>query len=92
MTLPRDLINVKENNIKVKALSTWQDVVKGIKLLFGNKLIRFALSIEFISAIAGALILVNTIGHIKTGLQLTDKHYGWVMAAFGIGASIAAFL
>ncbi|MBC7654695.1 MAG: MFS transporter [Oligoflexus sp.] len=92
LTLPRDLINVKENNIKVKALSTWQDVLKGVKLLFGNKLIRFALSIEFISAIAGAMILVNTIGHIKTGLQLTDKHYGWVMAAFGIGASIAAFL
>lgn len=92
LTLPRDLINVNENNGKVKALSTWQDVVKGAKLLFGNKLIRFALSIEFISAIAGAMILVNTIGHIKTELQLTDKHYGWIMAAFGIGASIAAFL
>jgi NRE family putative nickel resistance protein-like MFS transporter len=92
LTLPGDMITVKESNVKVKALSTWQDVVKGAKLLFGNKLIRFALSIEFISAIAGALILVNTIGHVKTGLQLTDKHYGWVMAAFGVGASIAAFL
>ena len=38
------------------------------------------------------MILVNTIGHIKIALQLTDKYYGWVMAAFGIGASIAAFL
>lgn len=93
LTLPGDLIRkVKEDNTKEKPLSTWQDVLKGAKLLFGNKLIRFALSIEFISAIAGAQILVNTVGHIKTGLQLTDKHYGWVMAAFGIGASIAAFL
>jgi len=55
-------------------------------------LIRFALFIEFVSAIAGAQILVNTVGHIKSGLHLTDKHYGWVMAAFGIGASIAAFV
>ncbi|WP_354361263.1 MFS transporter [Pedobacter sp. UYP30] len=31
-------------------------------------------------------------GHIKSGLHLDDKHYGWVMAAFGIGASIAAFV
>jgi NRE family putative nickel resistance protein-like MFS transporter len=50
------------------------------------------LFIEFVSAIAGAQILVNTVGHIKSGLRLDDRHYGWVMAAFGIGASIAAFV
>ena len=53
LTLPGDLINLKETAIREKRLSTWQDVLKGAKLLFGNKLIRFALSIEFISAIAG---------------------------------------
>ncbi|WP_229598486.1 MFS transporter [Runella zeae] len=37
------------------------------------------------------MILVNTISHVKNELQLDDKYYGWVMAAFGIGASIAAF-
>ncbi len=73
-----------------KAHNTWVNVIKGIRLLFGNKILRFALSIEFVSAIAGAMILVNTISHIKNGLHLTDKYYGWVMAAFGIGAAIAA--
>lgn len=72
--------------------NTWSDVLKGIRLLFGNKVLRFALSIEFVSAIAGAMILVNTISHIKNGLMLDDKYYGWVMAIFGIGAAIAAFL
>ncbi|WP_198288808.1 MFS transporter [Leptospira vanthielii] len=72
--------------------NTWNNIWKGIRLLFSNNTLRFALSIEFVSAIAGAMILVNTINHIKTGLQLDDKHYGWVMAAFGIGAAIAAFL
>lgn len=72
--------------------NTWSDVIKGIRLLFGNKILRFALSIEFISAIAGAFILVNTISHIKNNLGLDDKYYGWTMAAFGIGAAIAAFL
>ncbi len=77
---------------KEKTFTAWHDAIKGIRLLFKNPLIRFALFIEFVSAIAGAQILVNTVGHIKSGLHLDDKHYGWVMAAFGIGASIAAFV
>ncbi len=72
--------------------NTWGNVIKGIRLLFGNKILRFALSIEFVSAIAGAMILVNTISHIKNGLHLDNKYYGWVMAAFGFGAAIAAFV
>ena len=43
------------------------------------------------AAIAGAQILVNTVGHIKGDLLLTDKEYGWVMMALGIGPTIAAF-
>ena len=71
---------------------TWSDVIKGVKLLFSNRIIRFALCIEFVSAIAGAMILVNTIGHIKNNLQLGDNYYGWIMAAFGIGAGVSAFI
>jgi len=80
---------IKKNK---KTFTAWHDAIKGIRLLFKNPLIRFALFIEFVSAIAGAQILVNTVGHIKSGLRLDDRHYGWVMAAFGIGASIAAFV
>jgi MFS transporter, NRE family, putaive nickel resistance protein len=69
----------------------WKDILKGSQLLFHNKALRFALLIELVSAIAGAQILVNTVGYIKGHLHLTDKHYGYVMAAFGIGAAIAAF-
>jgi NRE family putative nickel resistance protein-like MFS transporter len=93
LTLPGSLMRKgTATDAKTKALSAWQDVLKGARLLFGNKLIRFALSIEFVSAIAGAQILVNTVGHIKSGLHLDSQHYGWVMAAFGIGAAIAAFI
>lgn len=76
----------------LQSQNTWSDVIKGIRLLFGNKILRFALAIEFVSAIAGAMILVNTISHIKNNLLLDDKFYGWAMATFGIGAAIAAFL
>ncbi len=80
---------IKKNE---KTFTAWHDAIKGVRLLFKNPLIRFALFIEFVSAIAGAQILVNTVGHIKNVLHLDDRHYGWVMAAFGIGASIAAFV
>ncbi|MDN5480250.1 MAG: MFS transporter, partial [Chryseobacterium sp.] len=68
--------------------NTWGNVWKGIRLLFGNKILRFALSIEFVSSLAGSMILVNTIGYVKSSLLLEDKYYGWVMAGFGVGASI----
>ena len=69
----------------------WPDVLKGTVLLFRDKAVRLALLIELVSAIAGGQILVNTVGYVKGQLHLTDKHYGYVMAAFGIGAAIEAF-
>ena len=90
LSLPTLLVvkTVEKNIIKAKV---WTDILKGTHLLFTNSAIRFALLIEFVSAIAGAQILVNTVGYIKGQLHLTDKHYGYIMASFGIGAAIAAF-
>ena len=90
LTLPSLLI-VRKEHIGIQQAKVWTDIVKGTRLLFTNKAVRFALLIELVSAIAGAQILVNTVGYIKGQLHLTDKHYGYVMAAFGIGASVAAF-
>ena len=75
-----------ENLIKIGSY-----MLIGTKLLFRKRPIRFALIIELVAAIAGAQILVNTIGLIKGTLHLTDVYYGWIMAAFGVGATIAAF-
>jgi NRE family putative nickel resistance protein-like MFS transporter len=93
LSLPKDFLNApKKEEIKKKHTITWQDVTKGSKLLFVNRDIRFALFIELVSAMAGAFILVNTITLVKSGLSLTDRDYGLIMAAFGIGATIAAFV
>ena len=69
----------------------WADIIKGTRLLFRDKAIRFALLIELVAATAGAQILANTMGYIKGRLQLTYKHYRYVMAAFDISAVIAVF-
>lgn len=90
LSLPSLLVTTKGKPNVVQA-KVWTDILKGTRLLFTDKAVRFALLIEFVSAIAGAQILVNTVGYIKGQLHLADKHYGYVMAAFGIGAAIAAF-
>lgn len=90
LTLPSLLI-VRKENVKKQIPKVWADVSKGTQLLFTDTAIRFALLIELVSAVAGAQILVNTVGYIKGHLHLTDKHYGYVMATFGFGAAIAAF-
>ncbi|HJW17949.1 MAG TPA: MFS transporter, partial [Flavisolibacter sp.] len=90
LSLP-PLIMKRNASAEVVQTTIWKDILKGTTLLFHNKAVRFALLIELVSAIAGAQILVNTVGYIKGQLHLTDKHYGYVMAAFGIGAAIAAF-
>jgi len=92
LTLPKTFLNAPKEEVTSKHPTTWQDVTNGARLLFQNKYIRFALFIELVSAMAGAFILVNTIILVKGGLELTDKDYGLIMAAFGIGATVAAFV
>ena len=90
LSLPSLLIAKDEKGF-VNQANVWSDIIKGTRLLSTDKAIRFALFMELVAAIAGAQILVNTVGYIKGQLKLTDKHYGYVMAAFGIGAVVAAF-
>ena len=92
LTIPKQELQKGVSAAARQEHNIWGNVIKGIRLLFGNKILRFALSIEFVSAIAGAMILVNTISHIKSDLHLDNKYYGWVMAAFGFGAAVAAFV
>lgn len=92
LAIPAERLQPGLNKGAEQIQGTWANVWKGVRLLFGNKILRFSLSMEFVSSIAGAMILVNTIQHVKSSLQLDDKYYGWVMAAFGIGAAIAAFV
>uniref|UniRef100_UPI00359429D9 MFS transporter n=1 Tax=Pricia sp. TaxID=2268138 RepID=UPI00359429D9 len=93
LSLPKSKLDIVPEKIEEKIKpTTWQDVLKGIKLLFSNQYVRFALFIELVSAVAGALILVNTIVLVKGGLELTDKDYGIIMAAFAVGAMVAAFV
>jgi NRE family putative nickel resistance protein-like MFS transporter len=81
--------NVIKNRFSLQ--SVWNDMKTGTRLVFGCPPIRFALMTELAAALAGAQVMVNTIGRIKIDLKLGDDEYGLIMAAFGAGATIAAF-
>jgi len=92
LAIPGKLIAANHDTAKApNKIGAWTDISKGTRLLFKSQPIRFAVMIEGIIAIAGAQIFVNTVGLVKGGMGLDDQHYGWVMMAFGIGATLAVF-
>ena len=70
--------------------STRADVRDGTARLWRDPPVRFALLMELVAAITGALILTVTISRIEGGLGLGEAQYGWVMAAYGLGAAAAS--
>ena len=90
ITLPGQL-TVTQNQQETKTISrTLQDIRVGTACLFIDPPIRYALMMQFVTAFAGAQILVNTVGYVQGTLNLGKVEYGWVMAAFGIGATLAS--
>ncbi len=88
--LPGKLM-VNQNQKKIRTVSgTLEDIRMGTKCLFIDPLIRYVLVLQLIASIAGAEILVNTVGYVQGTLHLSKIEYGWVMAAFGIGATLAS--
>ncbi len=89
LTLPRAL-NAARGPSEITSATTWRDVRDGTTRLWSDTPMRYALLLELVASVAGALVLVNTVGLVKGSLGLGNVEYGLVMAAFGIGATIAA--
>ena len=88
-TLP-GLPQIKSDEVDEQPGRTWRDIKEGTNRLFADAPMRYALAMELVASIAGAQVLVNTVGYLKGGLHLGDVQYGWTMAAFGVGATLSA--
>lgn len=90
--LPRDLglTESSSSEAEVSTLNPWREAVQGLTLLLRNSYLRFSLAIEFLSAVAGAQILVNTVGYVKSVLGQGDQEYGLAMSALALGAACSA--
>jgi len=86
LTLP-SLRAVQQGEVQA---SRWRDVRDGTTRLWRDPPVRFALLMELVAAITGALILVVTVVRVQGGLNLGEVQYGWVMAIYGLGATVAS--
>lgn len=86
MTLPQ----LRVTHAAAVVSSRWSDVRDGTARLWSDAPVRFALLMELVAAISGALILTVTVVRVKGGLGLGDAEYGWVMALYGLGATVAS--
>lgn len=90
LTLPGQLM-VRQSQQSARTVhQTIQDIRTGTTCLWSDSVLRSTLVMQFVAALAGAEILVNTIGYIQGTLQLGKLEYSWAMAAFGIGATLAS--
>lgn len=90
LTLPGQL-KIEQNQQSIRTISrTLQDIKAGTTRLWSDAPIRYALLMQLVASVTGAQILVNTIGYVQGTLNLGKVEYGWVMAAFGIGATLAS--
>ena len=90
LTLPRSLNAPRDQTESSSAATTWRDVRDGTVRLWADAPMRYALLLELVASVAGALVLVNTVGLVRGQLELGNLEYGLVMGAFGIGATLAA--
>lgn len=86
-TLPRNLqTNAGESGRKVANIRS--DIQVGTIKLWTDAPIRYGLMMQLVASIAGAQILVNTVGYVRGTLSYTAVEYGWVMMGFGLGATL----
>jgi MFS transporter, NRE family, putaive nickel resistance protein len=88
-TLPGQLRVDQSQSVRTIS-GTLQDIKEGTTRLFADIPIRYALAMQLVASVTGAQILVNTVGYVQGTLKLGKVEYGWTMAAFGIGATLAS--
>jgi MFS transporter, NRE family, putaive nickel resistance protein len=84
-------LTIDANKVNIKT-SYFSRLTIGTRLLFGDRFLRYALSLQLVGAIIGGQILVNTVSYVRGDLNLGDREYGWVMMAFGAGMVVAALI
>lgn len=94
-TLPNQLKVNQHENLEKSVKGAIAQIIGDIKegtIRLANNVIRYALFLQLVVAITGAQVLVSTVSYVQGTLKLSSIEYGWVMAAFGIGATIAAVI
>lgn len=87
-TLPGGLRSDVTTATQRRVGSIGSDILAGTERLWADAPIRYGLMLQLVASIAGAQILVNTVGYVQGTLHQTAVEYGWVMMGFGLGATL----
>lgn len=72
--------------------STWHATTKGIRIMLRTPRLRGSLALEMAVAAAGAMVLVNTVVLVRSGLDLGESEVALALGAFGGGSMLGALL
>lgn len=70
----------------------WEATTKGLRVYLATPRLRGALAVEFATAAAGAMVLVNTVVIVRATMGLGDSAVAVALAAFGGGSMLAALM
>ena len=69
----------------------YERTTRGIRIYLATPRLRGLLALNLAAAAAGAMVLVNTIVLVRTGLSLGETDVAVALGAFGAGSMITAF-
>lgn len=68
----------------------WGRITRGARIYLATPRLRGLLALNVTVAMAGAMVIVNTVVLVRTGFGLGAAGLGWTLAAYGAGSMVAA--
>ncbi len=68
----------------------WGRITRGARIYLATPRLRGLLALNVTVAMAGAMVIVNTVVLVRVGLGLGAAELGWTLAAYGAGSMVAA--
>ncbi|CAH0129373.1 MULTISPECIES: MFS transporter [Roseomonadaceae] len=68
----------------------WGRITRGARIYLATPRLRGLLALNVTVAMAGAMVIVNTVVIVRVGFGLGAAELGWTLAAYGAGSMVAA--
>ena len=68
----------------------WGRITRGARIYLATPRLRGLLALNVTVAMAGAMVIVNTVVLVRAGFGLGATELGWTLAAYGAGSMVAA--
>lgn len=68
----------------------WGRITRGSRIYLATPRLRGLLALNVTAAMAGAMVIVNSVVLVRAGFGLGAAELGWTLAAYGAGSMVAA--